>query len=160
MALGTIANRQGRVAGINLGGGYATFPGVVGTAITKVCHTEVARTGLGAREADAAGFGWVAARIETTSVAGYFPGAGSVTVKLLAERGTGRLLGGQIVGAPGSAKRIDTLATALTAGMSVFDLVDLDLAYAPPFSSVWDLVQVAARRAAAEVVSDRGGAWG
>jgi NADPH-dependent 2,4-dienoyl-CoA reductase/sulfur reductase-like enzyme len=155
VALGTVANKQGRVAGINLGGGYATFPGVVGTAITKVCHTEVARTGLGAREADAAGFGWVAARIDTTSVAGYFPSAGPVCVKLLAERVTGRLLGGQIVGAPGSAKRIDTLATALTAGMSVFDLVDLDLAYAPPFSSVWDLVQVAARRAAAEVVADR-----
>jgi hypothetical protein len=59
------------------------------------------------------------------------------------------------VGAEGSAKRIDTIATALTAGMTVFDVVDLDLAYAPPFSSVWDIVQVAARKAAAEVVADR-----
>jgi len=155
VALGTVANKQGRVAGINLGGGYASFPGVVGTAITKVCQTEVARTGLGEREADEAGFGWVSARIETTVAAGYLPDPGPVTVKLLAERGTGRLLGGQIVGAEGSAKRIDTLATALTAGMTVFDVVDLDLAYAPPFSSVWDLVQVAARKAAAEVVADR-----
>ena len=155
VALGTVANKQGRVAGINLGGGYASFPGVVGTAITKVCQTEVARTGLGEREADEAGFGWVAARIETTVAVGYFPDPGPVTVKVLAERGTGRLLGGQIVGAEGSAKRIDTLATALTAGMTVFDVVDLDLAYAPPFSSVWDLVQVAARKAAAEVVADR-----
>jgi NADPH-dependent 2,4-dienoyl-CoA reductase/sulfur reductase-like enzyme len=143
------------VAGINLGGGYASFPGVVGTAITKVCQTEVARTGLGEREADEAGFGWVAARVDTTVAAGYLPDPGPVTVKVLAERGTGRLLGGQIVGAEGSAKRIDTLATALTAGMTVFDVVDLDLSYAPPFSSVWDIVQVVARKAAAGVVADR-----
>lgn len=147
VALGTVANKQGRVAGINLGGGYATFPGVVGTAITRLCDTEVARTGLISSEADAAGFRYESVTIETTTRASYFPGARPMTVKMLAERETGRLLGAQIVGGEGAAKRIDTVATALHAGMTVTDVVDLDLSYAPPFSGVWDPVQVAARSA-------------
>lgn len=148
VALGTVANKQGRVAGINIGGGYATFPGVVGTAITKVCDLEVARTGLTEREAAADGFEAVAASIDATTIAGYMPDAQPITVKLVAERSTGRLLGGQIVGRAGSAKRIDTVATALHAGMSVGQIIDLDLAYAPPFSGVWDPVHIAARQLA------------
>ena len=147
IALGTVANKQGRVAGINIGGGYATFPGVLGTAVTRLCALEVARTGLNEREAQAAGFGYEAVRIESTTRAGYFPGAQPITVKVLAERGAGRLLGAQIVGQEGAAKRIDVLATALAAGMTVDDVIGLDLSYAPPFSPVWDPVQVAARRA-------------
>ena len=145
VALGTVANRQGRVAGINIGGGYATFPGVVGTAITKVCSTEVARTGLTELEAARDGFRAVAATIESTTRAGYFPGSAPITVKLVVEVGSGRLLGGQIVGGDGAAKRIDTLAVAITAGMSAEDLVDADLSYAPPFSPVWDPLATAAR---------------
>lgn len=145
VALGTVANRQARVAGINLGGGYATFPGVVGTAVTRLCSTEIARTGLTEREAVAAGFGYVVGRIESSTRAGYFPGSESITVKVIAERGSGRVLGGQIVGGPGSAKRIDALATAVIAEMSVGDVVDLDLGYAPPFGPVWDPIQTAAR---------------
>jgi NADPH-dependent 2,4-dienoyl-CoA reductase/sulfur reductase-like enzyme len=147
VALGTVANRTARVAGINLGGGYATFPGVVGTAVTKICETEVGRTGLTERDAASAGFEAVTVSIESTVRAGYFPGAESVTVKLVVERGTGRLLGGQLVGGPGAAKRIDVLATALYAGLTVNDLVNVDLSYAPPFSPVWDPVQAAARKA-------------
>src|SRR5207302_5431332 len=75
VALGTVANKQGRVVGLNLSGGYATFPGVVGTAVTKLCATEIARTGLSEREATAAGFVYEAAAIESTTRAGYFPGA-------------------------------------------------------------------------------------
>jgi NADPH-dependent 2,4-dienoyl-CoA reductase/sulfur reductase-like enzyme len=145
VALGTVANKQGRVAGINIGGGYATFPGVVGTAITKVCQYEVARTGLTESEARRDGFEFVARTIESTTRAGYLPDARPMWVKLLAEAGTGRILGGQIVGEAGAAKRVDALAMALHARMDVQDLVDADLAYAPPFSSVWDPVQVAAR---------------
>ncbi len=145
VALGTVANKQGRVAGINLGGGYATFPGVVGTAITKVCKLEVARTGLTEREAHTEGFEAVATTIESTTIAGYMPDAKPMHVKLVGEKGTGRLLGGQIIGGDRAAKRIDTLATALHARMRVDDLIDLDLAYAPPFSSVWDPVAQAAR---------------
>ncbi|MGH9118012.1 MAG: FAD-dependent oxidoreductase [Acidimicrobiales bacterium] len=155
IALGTVANRQGRVAGVNLGGGYATFGGVVGTAVTKICATEVARTGLNEREARAAGFEPVAVTIESTTRAGYFPGAKPITVKLVAERGTGRLLGAQIVGEEGAAKRIDVVAVAVTAGLTVSEMIDLDLSYAPPFSPVWDPVVVAARKAASAVAAPR-----
>ncbi|GFE57972.1 flavoprotein oxidoreductase [Geobacter sp. AOG1] len=145
IALGTVANRQGRVAGINLGGGYATFPGVVGTAVTKICQVEVARTGLQEKELGVLGIEWESAVIKSRTKAGYFPGAGEITVKVLAERGSGRLLGGQIVGMEGSAKRIDTLATCLHAGLTVEEMINLDLGYAPPFSPVWDPVVTAAR---------------
>jgi NADPH-dependent 2,4-dienoyl-CoA reductase/sulfur reductase-like enzyme len=145
VALGTVANKQGRVAGINLGGGYATFPGVLGTAILKVCSLEVARTGLTEREAAAAGFEAVAATSESTTIAGYLPDTKPMTVKLVAERGTGRLLGGQIVGEERSAKRIDTIAVALHARLRVEELIDLDLAYSPPFSTTWDPIHMTAR---------------
>jgi NADPH-dependent 2,4-dienoyl-CoA reductase/sulfur reductase-like enzyme len=145
--LGTYATKQSRVAGINIGGGDAVFPGVLGTAITKLCDTEIACTGLGEADARAAGFDAVASTIETTTTAGYFPDAAPMSVKLIAERGTGRVLGAQIVGGDGAAKRIDTCATAITAGFDVQKVLDLDLAYAPPFSSVWDPVAVAAREA-------------
>jgi NADPH-dependent 2,4-dienoyl-CoA reductase/sulfur reductase-like enzyme len=148
IALGTVANKQGRVAGTNLGGGYATFAGVVGTAITKVCSLDVARTGLTEREATAAGFAFETATIESTTQAGYLPDPPPITVKMLAERGTGRLLGAQIVGGRGAGKRIDTVATALHARMRVQEVVDLDLAYAPPMGTVWDPVVIAARRLA------------
>ncbi|HXH57411.1 FAD-dependent oxidoreductase [Iamia sp.] len=151
IALGTVANKTARVAGVNIGGGYATFPGVVGTAVTKVCSTEVGRTGLSSAEAARAGFVTAEVVIETTTRAGYFPGAEPMAVKAIAEKGTGRLLGMQIVGGAGAAKRVDTAAVAITAGMTVQDVVELDLAYAPPFSSVWDPVQVAARAAVREV---------
>ncbi len=116
IALGTVATKQARVAGTNIGGGYATFPGVVGTAVTKICVTEVARTGLSEREAKTYGFSAVAATIESSTRAGYFPGGGWIKVKLVAERTSGRILGGQIVGLEGAAKRIDVIATAITAG--------------------------------------------
>jgi NADPH-dependent 2,4-dienoyl-CoA reductase/sulfur reductase-like enzyme len=155
VALGTVANRQGRVAGINIGGGYATFPGVLGSAVTRICSTEIGRTGLTEAEAARDGFRAVAATIEATTMAGYFPGTQPITVKLVAEVGTGRLLGGQIVGGQGSAKRIDTVAMAITAGITVDELINVDLSYAPPLSPVWDPVATAAR-AAARAVADAG----
>jgi NADPH-dependent 2,4-dienoyl-CoA reductase/sulfur reductase-like enzyme len=154
VALGTHANKQGRVVGINLGGGYATFPGVIGTAITKVCDVEVARTGLSSREADAAGYAYVTAVVDSTTKAGYMPGAMPVRLKLLAERRSGRLLGAQLVGKEGSAKRIDALALAIWNHMSVDELLGLDLSYAPPFSPVWDPVLIAARKAQEAVEAD------
>jgi NADPH-dependent 2,4-dienoyl-CoA reductase/sulfur reductase-like enzyme len=108
----------------------------------------VARTGLSEREASAAGLEYVVSKIKATTRAGYFPGAKPIVVKLLAERRTGRLLGAQIVGEEGAGKRIDAMAVALTAEMTVEDLISADLAYAPPFSPLWDPVQVAARKAA------------
>jgi NADPH-dependent 2,4-dienoyl-CoA reductase/sulfur reductase-like enzyme len=148
IALGTHANKQGRVAGTNIAGSYATFPGVVGTAVTKICDTEVARTGLNEAEARAAGFDFHVARIEATTRASYFPGTTPLIVKLLAERRSGRVIGGQIVGQEGAAKRIDVIATALHARMDAEQMTALDLSYAPPFAPVWDPVLVAARQAA------------
>ncbi len=147
VALGTVANKTGRVAGTNLGGGYGSFPGVLGTAITRVCNTEVARTGLSGAEADEAGIEHVVGAVEATTKAGYLDSAEPVWVRVLAEKGTGRIIGGQIVGADRAGKRIDTLATAITAGFTVHQLLDLDLAYAPAVSPLWDPVQVAAREA-------------
>ncbi|MCA1711068.1 MAG: FAD-dependent oxidoreductase [Actinobacteria bacterium] len=154
VALGTHANKQGRVAGINLGGGYATFPGVIGTAVTKVCDLEVARTGLSMAEADAAGFSYVTAFVDSTTRAGYFPGAKPIRVKLLAERRSGRLLGAQVVGREGAAKRIDVFATAIWNEMSVDEILSLDLSYAPPFAPVWDPVLIAARKAFEAIEAD------
>jgi len=151
VALGTHANKQGRVLGTNLGGGYATFPGVVGTAISKVCDLEIARTGLKERDCDMVGFAYLTVVVESTTRAGYYPGAEPVTVKLVVEQRTGRLLGAQIVGREGSAKRIDTLAVALWHRMTVEEISALDLGYAPPFSPVWDPVLIAARKAADRV---------
>ncbi|AUG81464.1 flavoprotein oxidoreductase [Kitasatospora sp. MMS16-BH015] len=151
VALGTHANKHGLVAGTTIGGGRAAFPGVVGTAITKVFDLEIARTGLNEREAAAAGLQVTSAVIESTAIAGYYPGAALMTVKMLAETGTGRLLGAQIVGGAGAGKRIDIAAVALTARMTVGQLISLDLAYAPPFSPVWDPILVAARKVAGKV---------
>ncbi|MEU8543794.1 FAD-dependent oxidoreductase [Streptomyces sp. NPDC048717] len=149
--LGTHANKHGQVIGSNVGGDYATFPGVVGTAVSKVCDLEIARTGLREKDARAVGLQYVTVTVESTSRAGYYPGAAPMTVKMLAERRTGRLLGVQIVGREGAAKRVDIAAVALTAGMTVERMTALDLGYAPPFSPVWDPVLVAARKAVAAV---------
>jgi NADPH-dependent 2,4-dienoyl-CoA reductase/sulfur reductase-like enzyme len=148
IALGTHANKQGRAAGINIGGGYATFPGVVGTAVSKLCAHEVARTGLSTAEALAAGFLPFGVVTESTTRAGYFPGARRIKTKIIAERTTGRLLGAQIVGEEGAAKRIDALAVALWHGMTVEEMTSLDLSYAPPFAPVWDPILITARKAA------------
>jgi NADPH-dependent 2,4-dienoyl-CoA reductase/sulfur reductase-like enzyme len=147
IALGTVANKHGRVAGTNMGGGYAVFPGLVGTAVSKICEVEVARTGLQEKEIHQTGRAYVSAVAESSTRAGYYPDAGSISVKILAEKGNGKLLGAQIVGKEGAAKRIDILATALHAGLTVEEVAELDLSYAPPYSPVWDPVAIAARLA-------------
>ncbi|KES03248.1 flavoprotein oxidoreductase [Streptomyces toyocaensis] len=149
--LGTHANKHGQIIGANVGGGYATFPGVVGTAVSKVCDLEIARTGLREKDARRVGLRFESVTVESTSRAGYYPNAAPMTVKMLAELRTGRLLGVQIVGREGAGKRVDIAAVALTAGMTVEQMTALDLGYAPPFSPVWDPVLVAARKATAKV---------
>jgi NADPH-dependent 2,4-dienoyl-CoA reductase/sulfur reductase-like enzyme len=129
-----------------VGGGNAAFPGVVGTAISKICEVGVARTGLQEKEIQQLGLDYVSAKIKSKTRAGYYPEAEDITVKVLAEKGSGRLLGGQIVGRGGAAKRIDVLATALHAGFNVQEMIHLDLSYAPPFSPVWDPVLIAVRQ--------------
>lgn len=141
--LGTTANKQGRVAGENAAGGNARFAGVVGTAVTRVFELECGRTGLSEEEARGAGYQVVTAAIEHPSRAHYF-GAKKIRVKLVAERASGRLLGGQLVGEEGVAKRVDVVATALHARMDIEQLAGLDLSYAPPFAAVWDAILIAA----------------
>ena len=146
IALGTIANKKGVVAGANIAGEEASFPGAVGTAVCKICSYEVARTGLLEKNLKKMKIDYVTATINSKTRAHYYPDAKDITVKLLAEKGTGKLLGGQIIGEEDAAKRIDVLATALTHGLTLQNIIDLDLSYAPPFSPVWDPVQTAARK--------------
>jgi CoA-dependent NAD(P)H sulfur oxidoreductase len=144
--LGTTANKQGRVAGINLGGGVARFRGVVGTQVAKVAGLEVATTGLSLLKATQAGFLPQVVETDSPSRANYYPGATRITTRLVYDHRTGRLLGAQMLGAEGVAQRIDVLATALYARLRVEDLLNLDLAYAPPFAPVWDPLLYAARK--------------
>jgi len=145
--LGPAANKTGRVAGTVAAGGAASFRGVVGTAVVKVFDLEVARTGLGLAEAQAAGLDAVATDEVSRSRAKYYPGSSPLHVRLVHTR-EGRLLGGQLAGREGAAKRVDVLATALHAGFTVDDLAELDLSYAPPFAPVYDPVLAAAIKAA------------
>ena len=143
--LGAVAARQGRIAGINLGGGYASFPGVLGTAVGRVGGLEIGRSGLSLEEAEEAGFAAAAVTVESATAERYLPESRATTVKLVAERGSGRLLGVQSVGGPGSAKRVDVVAAGMVGSLTVEDLIGLDLGYAPPVSTVWDPLQAAAR---------------
>ncbi|MBW2056518.1 MAG: FAD-dependent oxidoreductase [Deltaproteobacteria bacterium] len=145
--LGDIANKQGRVAGENAAGGRATFRGIVGSIAFKVFDLEVASTGLSTKAARAHGFHVETQMIEHSSRVGYMPGAKPVTVKLVFDRENGRLLGAQMAGKEGVARRINSLAVALHQGMTVDEVARLDFAYAPPFSPTFDPILIAAEQA-------------
>jgi NADPH-dependent 2,4-dienoyl-CoA reductase/sulfur reductase-like enzyme len=144
--LGTTANKQGRIAGANVLGAKQRSPGIVGTAGFVIFDLEVARTGLSEDEAEKEGFDPVAVTIRQRSRAHGYPGGVPVQVRLVADRETGLLLGSEIVGREGAALRINTVAAALAAHMTVADLQSFDLVYAPPFAPVWDPVLVAANQ--------------
>ena len=146
--LGSTANKQGRVAGENAGGGQAVFGGIVGTMVLRCFGLTVATTGLTAASARDAGFQVQETTIRAKDISHYFPGAEDIHVRLVADADSGRLLGGQIAGKHGVAKRVDVLATALFNRMTVGQLRQLDLSYAPPFAPVWDPILVAANVAA------------
>ncbi len=145
--LGTTANKQGRVAGENLAGGDARFAGIVGTAVVKVFDLEAASSGLSEARARAEGYRVQTVSATANSRAHYMPGHQPIHVKLVYETGSRRLLGGQLVGREGVAKRVDTIAAALHQGWTVDELAELDLSYAPPFAPVWDPILVAANLA-------------
>lgn len=143
--LGPAANKTGRVAGTVAAGGSATFGGVLGTAVVKVFDLEVAHTGLSLEQCASAGVQAVSTDVTAKSRAKYYPGADPLHVRLV-HRPSGELLGGQLVGQEGAALRVDAVAAALHAGMTVADLAAVDFAYAPPFSPVYDpLIQAAQR---------------
>src|ERR1019366_8184640 len=143
--LGTTANKMGRVAGANAAGRRERFGGVVGTAILNIFGMGVAFSGLSVEQARREGFSPVAARIAAPSRPAYFGGK-PITVELVADAATRRLLGGSVWGEDGVAGRINVIATALHNRMRVEDLEQLDLAYAPPFATVWDPVLIAAQQ--------------
>jgi len=140
------ANKGGRVAGENMAGANTQFPGILGTSVAKVFDYTIAQTGLTekqARQIEDLG------EIETTTITGgsrahYYPGSTPITVKLVVDKNTKRLLGAQMIGKSDVAKRVDVLATALTAKMTVEDIGMLDLTYAPPVAPVYDPIHVAA----------------
>lgn len=143
--LGPAANKHGRVAAINATGGEETFPGVVGTAVMKVFDLTISRTGLTESQAAENGFEYFGSTIQSKERAGYYPGGKKLTIHVVAEQATGRLLGAQIVGGETAAKRIDPFAVALHNRMTLHDIAQLDLSYAPPYSPVLDPVNVAAQ---------------
>ncbi len=142
--LGSTANKHGRVIGTNIAGGDETFPGVLGTSIAKVFEYNVGRVGLSQSQAQAAGYDVVTSLVPGYEHATYYPKGKEILVKLVAEKSSGKLLGGQVVGPGETAKRIDVLATALSFSATVDDLANTDLAYAPPYNSALDPLHNAA----------------
>ncbi|MBS4210420.1 FAD-dependent oxidoreductase [Bacillus sp. FJAT-50079] len=145
--LGTNANKQGRIAGMNMVGLQRPYRGMTGTSILKFMNLTLGKTGLSETEARSLRLNYASAVVTTKDIAGYYPGAKNLHVKLVYDLETKRLLGGQVIGENGVAKRIDVLATALFNHMTIEDLEDLDLSYAPPYNGVWDPIQRAARKA-------------
>jgi NADPH-dependent 2,4-dienoyl-CoA reductase/sulfur reductase-like enzyme len=144
--LGDIANKQGRIAGTNIGGQNVLFPGIVGSICFKVFNLEVASTGLTLEEAEKTGFKAASATIQGVSKAHSYPDSRELTIRLVADTETGRFLGAQSVGGDGAVSRINGLAVALTGGLSIEELAYVDLAYAPPFSGAWDPIHIAAQK--------------
>jgi NADPH-dependent 2,4-dienoyl-CoA reductase/sulfur reductase-like enzyme/rhodanese-related sulfurtransferase len=142
--LGSTANKQGRVVGVNVCGGNATFPGVMGTTVFKTFDFNVAKTGLGVKEAEKEGFHPIQAIVRGYDRAHYYPGGKESPLKLIADKSTGRILGGQAIGEGPSDKFIDIIAMALHGKMTCRELALVDLAYAPPFSPALSPVIVAA----------------
>ncbi|RYB95710.1 CoA-disulfide reductase [Nocardioides oleivorans] len=151
--LGTYATKHGRALGDSLAGGSLAFDGMVDTSITRFAHgdtyLEIARTGLSS--AEASDLDVVSLVTEGTTTTGYMPEAEPIAIWVMADRTTRRLLGVQVAGGRGAGKRIDTAAAVLWAGGTVDDLAWMDLAYAPPFSSTWEVLGVAARRVAERI---------
>lgn len=141
--LASPANRQGRIAADNIAGIESTYEGTLGTSILKVFDMTVAMTGNNERSLKESGVEYEKSFTFSASNASYYPGASFMTIKLLFEKTGGRILGAQITGYKGVDKRIDVISTAIRAGMTVHDLADLELSYAPPFGSAKDPVNIA-----------------
>lgn len=136
------ANRQGRIAADNIAGRHSQYRNTLGTAVIKVFDTAAAMTGNNERQLKAQGVDYEKVYTHSGSHAGYYPDARPLSLKLLFEKPSGRILGAQAIGMEGADKRIDVIATAIRGGMTVFDLEHLELCYAPPFSSAKDPVNV------------------
>ncbi len=142
--LATGSNKEGRTAGENAVGGSAEYAGICATEVVKVFDLEIGRVGLSDEEALESGFKPVFSTITSTSRASYYPGATTITIKLMADLGTHRLIGANLMGKEGVAKRLDVLASAMYSKLMVEDLTKIDYSYSPPFSPTWEPIGVAA----------------
>ncbi|MEM1484473.1 CoA-disulfide reductase [Oscillospiraceae bacterium PP1C4] len=147
LALGTVANKCGRIAGENIAGGHRKFQGALGTAALKVCGLEMARTGMGERDAIRLGRNYNTVTVRAYDHPAYYPNPTPITIKVIYEKDTRKILGAQACGAKGAVLRIDVFAVAVHAGMTTEELGMTDLAYAPPFAGVWDAIQIACNAA-------------
>jgi NADPH-dependent 2,4-dienoyl-CoA reductase/sulfur reductase-like enzyme len=143
LPMGSTADKQGKVAGENAAGGNAVFKGVLGTGIARVLDMEFSRSGLHEEECVKLGIDFISRKVAAKTAALYSPGSGDMNLKLIAEKDSGRLIGAQIIGYAGAARRIDMLATAITINATVDSLIDMDLAYSSHFSPNWDPVLAA-----------------
>lgn len=137
------ANKQGRIAADNICGGDSRYPGSLGSSVIKVFDMTAASTGINERTAKQAGIDYDKVYLSPASHASYYPGGKVMTMKVIFEKKTYKLLGAQIIGYDGVDKRIDVLATAMYAGITALQLKELDLSYAPPYSSAKDPVNMA-----------------
>jgi NADH oxidase (H2O2-forming) len=142
--LGTVAVRQGKVAGINAAGGYATFPGVIGSAVTELYDMQIGATGLTETAAKRAGMDVITGTITSKTKADYYPGASPIKVKLVVEKETQRIIGAQIVGGEEVTQRINAVSFAIQMQMTVRELAKADTAYAPPLNETWEPLVLAA----------------
>jgi NADPH-dependent 2,4-dienoyl-CoA reductase/sulfur reductase-like enzyme/rhodanese-related sulfurtransferase len=142
--MGSTANKHGRIIGENLCGGHAKFKGILNTVVVKIHNLNVGKTGLTEQEAKQLGYEYITAMVAGHDKPHYMPGAKPITVKLIADAATGKVLGLQAVGEGEVAKRVDVAATVLTFGGTINDLFDIDLSYAPPYNSPIDNIAVAA----------------
>jgi len=142
--LGSTANKHGHVIAANITGGYERFPGIISTACVKVFDFNTGRVGLGEKQAIDAGFEVITALVPNPDKPMYYPGYKEIIIKLIVDKKSRRILGGQGTGPGDVIKRIDVLATGITAAMTVDTLADLDLAYAPPYNTALDVLHHAA----------------
>ena len=143
--LGSTANKEGRIAAINACGGVEDFEGILGSAVLRYGTLNISMTGLTEKQARKLGYDAVSVVITKRDKAGYMPEVQNVTLKLIADRRTHKVLGAQAIGCGDADKRVNTVSVGLTSGMKVEDLLDVDLTYAPPFSTSIDILISAAR---------------
>jgi NADH oxidase (H2O2-forming) len=145
--LGTVAVRQGKVAGANAAGGYAVFPGVLGSAVTKFFDTEIGVTGLNEFFAKRAGLDTVVGTVSGKTRAQYYPGAQPIKVKIVVEKEMERIIGAQIIGGEEVTQRINAISMGIQKQMTVRELAKSDTCYAPPLCETWELMALAAEAA-------------
>lgn len=149
--LGTTAVRQAKVAGINAAGGYAIFPGVLGSAVTRIFGFEVGATGITEFQAKRAGLQTVIGKLTSTTKPHYFPSGKEIRVKIIAEKELGTVIGGQIIGGEDVAQRVNMISLAIQNRMTVMELAKADTCYAPPVAETWEAIVLAAEMAASRL---------